>query len=53
MELEDQVLMLLAGAHGSLLEDTSLIEALDASKRTWESTNTALQVGVSPASGPA
>lgn len=53
MELEDQVLMLLAGAHGSLLEDTSLIEALDASKRTWESTNTALQVGVCPASGPA
>lgn len=48
VELEDQVLTLLAGARGSLLDDSSLIEALDASKRTWESTCTALQVRVCP-----
>ncbi|KAK9846370.1 hypothetical protein WJX81_002514 [Elliptochloris bilobata] len=42
-ELEDQVLTLLAGAHGSLLEDSSLIDTLDVSKATWESTHASLQ----------
>lgn len=43
-ELEDKVLMLLASAHGSLLEDASLIDTLDASKASWESTHNSLQV---------
>ena len=36
--------MLLASAHGSLLDDASLTDTLDASKASWESMRNSLQV---------
>lgn len=36
--------MLLASAPGSLLEDASLTDTLDASKSSWESMRNSLQV---------
>lgn len=36
--------MLLANAHGSLLDDASLTDTLDASKASWESMRNSLQV---------
>lgn len=43
-ELEDRILQLLSSATGSLLDNTTLINTLDASKATWEEVGVSLQV---------
>lgn len=43
-ELEDTILALLSAAEGSLLDNTQLINTLDASKTTWEEVNQSLKV---------
>ncbi|MEW5313998.1 MAG: hypothetical protein WDW38_005527 [Sanguina aurantia] len=43
-ELEDRILQLLSSATGSLLDNTALINTLDASKATWEEVGVSLQV---------
>ena len=42
--LEDKILALLSGSMGSLLDNIELIEALDASKATWEANSRSLSV---------
>jgi dynein heavy chain len=43
-ELEDTILALLSSASGPLLDNVALIDALDASKATWEAVNASLAV---------
>jgi hypothetical protein len=45
-ELEDTILALLSAAEGSLLDNVTLINTLDASKSTWEEVNQSLKVRV-------
>lgn len=44
LQLEDTVLQLLSSASGSLLDNVALIDALDASKATWEEVKESLRV---------
>lgn len=45
-ELEDKILFLLSTATGSLLDNVTLINTLDASKTTWETVNKSLQASL-------
>ena len=45
-DLEDQILKMLSSATGSLLDNIELINALDASKATFETVTQSLMVGL-------
>ena len=47
-DLEDQILKMLSSATGSLLDNIELINALDASKATFEAVTQSLMVGFCP-----